>query len=95
MLIFKTNNEARLDQDFKPLVEILMQKYQEDAKKASKKPCLPGTMEQVEREYNLIFPENTHSRRWKFTEPSTVSDIQVRKGSCVNIMSVKIEFVWF
>ena len=83
MLIFKTNNEARLDQDFKPLVEILMQKYKEDAKKASKKPCLPGTMEQVEREYNLIFPENTHSRRWKFTEPSTVSDIQVRKGSCV------------
>ena len=67
---------ARLDQDFKPLVEILMQKYKEDAKKASKKPCLPKTMEQVEKEYNLIFPENTHSRRWKFNEPSTLSDIQ-------------------
>ena len=53
-----------------------MQKYKEDAKKASKKPCLPKTMEQVEKEYNLIFPENTHSRRWKFNEPTTISDIQ-------------------
>ena len=76
--ISKTHNEARLDQDFKPLVEILMQKYKDDAKKASKKPCLPKTMEQVEKEYNLIFPENTHSRRWKFAEPSTISEIQVR-----------------
>ena len=31
----------------------------------------------LEREYTLIFPENTQSKMWRFTEPSTVADIQV------------------
>ena len=75
--INKTNNEARLERDFKPLVEILMKKYKDDAKKVVNTPFLPATMKEVEKEYTLIFPENTQSKKWRFTEPSSVSDIQV------------------
>ena len=47
----KSSNEARLERDFRPLVEILMIKYKDDAKKAANnKPFLPTTMEEVRRE---------------------------------------------
>jgi len=81
--INKTNNEARLERDFKPLVEILMKKYKDDAKKVVNTPFLPATMKEVEKEYTLIFPENTQSKKWRFTEPSSVSDIQ---ASVVNAL---------
>ena len=67
--ISKINNEARLERDFKPLVEILMKKYKDDAKKVANTPFLPTTMEEVLRDYVLIFPENSQSGKWKWTEP--------------------------
>ena len=79
----KPNNEARLERDFKPLVEILMLKYKDDAKKASNRPQLPSTKSEIEKEYNLVFPENSHSKKWRFTEASTVSDVQ---ASVVNAL---------
>ena len=74
--ISKTNNEARLERDFKPLVEILMQKYKDDAKKAANKPFLPTTMAEVMKDYVLIFPENSNSKKWRFHEPNNITDIQ-------------------
>ena len=79
----KSNNEARLDRDFKPLVEILMLKYKDDAKRASNRPQLPSTKAEIEEEYNLVFPENTQSKKWRFSEATTVSDVQ---ASVVNAL---------
>ena len=75
-ILSKSDNEGRLERDFKPLLEMLMQKYKDDPKNSAGKMVLPATVEDVERDYTLIFPTNTALKKSQFTEPSCVSDIQ-------------------
>ena len=75
-LLSKSNNEARLERDFKPLVEMLMQKYKDDPKNAAKKIVLPETVEEVEKDYTLVFPPNTSLKKSRFSEPTDIAEIQ-------------------
>lgn len=75
-ILSKSDNEGRLERDFKPLLEMLMQKYKDDPKNASDKMILPATVEDVEKDYTLIFPTNTGLKKSQFSEPTSVSDIQ-------------------
>jgi len=75
-VLSKSSNEARLERDFKPLVELLMKKYKDDPKNSAKKLVLPKTVAEVEKEYTLVFPTNTSLKKSRFSEPETVTDIQ-------------------
>lgn len=74
--VSKTDNEARLERDFKPLVEMLMLKYKDDPKNASKRVALPKTVEEVEKDYTLIFPTNANTRKNMFVDATDLPGIQ-------------------
>eukprot|EP00092_Neocalanus_flemingeri_P000749 GFUD01000793.1.p1 GENE.GFUD01000793.1~~GFUD01000793.1.p1 ORF type:complete len:1909 (+),score=561.12 GFUD01000793.1:540-5729(+) len=75
-ILSKSGNEARLERDFKPLVEMLMKKYKDDPKNSAKKLVLPETVAEVEKDYTLVFPTNTSLKKSRFTEPTNITEIQ-------------------
>jgi len=70
----RMDNEARLDRDFKPLVQLLLSKYRDDPGTAPR-IILPATMEGINQKYSLIFPADPTTKH-NFVEPQDTSDIR-------------------
>ena len=71
-------NEARIEADFAPLVELLMAKYRKAGSGTGVGLRLPSTLAEVEAQYNLVFPgsQSRNDKSGGFAKPNDIPDIQ-------------------
>ena len=80
--VSKLDNEARLEGDFEPLMEMLIAKYREDPK-SWPRLVLPETMDEIRRVYNIVFPIDHTRKANGFEDPADTGGI---RSSVVNAL---------
>ena len=74
----KEEDEEKQGDMFEDMVDMVVRKYKNNSsKEGTKTPmCLPVTLEELHRNYNLIYPSTTIKERRYFKEPLTHEDVQ-------------------
>ena len=77
----RTDNEDRLERDFEPLVDVLVEKYKRRGGPEAD-TLLPRDIEELNAKFDIVFPvSSTSDAEQPFSDPRDVKDI---RGSVVN-----------